>query len=318
MGALACPPVPVAPGATSTVSSVLLEWTAPGDDGNVGQASRYDLRYSPAPVGADTALWWNSAAPATGMPAPSPAGATDSVHVGDLAPGTSYYFVVQALDDVGLRSPFSNVLLYTTPPDPGGCQTPSTPPAAFAVSPDTGTVALSWSATTDPLATALHVYRGVGTSGILTLTVTLPSGQTQYRDSGLQTGTFYRYRIAWASACGDGPSSPTLATQTLGGSTGTTSTEAKPAIHAHPNPSSGSVQFSLTVPGPTAAEVRIRLFDMTGHWVAHIAEGSLAAGQHTVTWSRMGRTGERVAPGYYEALGTIGEDRVRERIVLLP
>ena len=44
-----------------TVSATLL-WTAPGDDGVAGRASRYDIRYSSSAIaGTDTTTWWNNA-----------------------------------------------------------------------------------------------------------------------------------------------------------------------------------------------------------------------------------------------------------------
>ena len=42
-------------------NTVILTWTAPGDDYDIGQATYYDIRYSTQPVGADTSLWWDNA-----------------------------------------------------------------------------------------------------------------------------------------------------------------------------------------------------------------------------------------------------------------
>ena len=92
-----------------------LLWTAPGDDGNVGRATLYDLRYSTAPiVGTDTLGWWNAATLAVGEPAPSPAGQTDSVRVLGLQPSTTYRFIIRAADEVPNWSGFSNVAIATT------------------------------------------------------------------------------------------------------------------------------------------------------------------------------------------------------------
>jgi len=46
--------------------------------------------------------------------------------------------------------------------------------------------------------------------------------------------------------------------------------------------------------------------------------GTYSAGETLLTWNRQTRGGDSAAPGYYEALGTIGSTRVRERLVLLP
>jgi hypothetical protein len=110
--------------AQSTDSATLL-WTAPGDDGDVGTATAYDLRYRTTPIASgDTLTWWNAATPAAGMPSPSPAGATDSVVVQGLDPTQTYYFIIRAVDDASNWSGFSNVAIKSPAPD-------TTPPAAI-------------------------------------------------------------------------------------------------------------------------------------------------------------------------------------------
>jgi hypothetical protein len=128
-------------------SAVTLLWTAPGDDGNVGTASQYDLRYRTTPIsGTDTLTWWNAATRATGLPAPRPAGSTDSATVRGLQPLTTYYFIIRAADEVSNWSGFSNVAVKATSGDP-------TAPAAIAdltVTGATGTsLTVRWSAPGD-------------------------------------------------------------------------------------------------------------------------------------------------------------------------
>jgi Fibronectin type III domain len=136
---------------TAADSSVTLLWTAPGDDGNVGTASQYALRYRTVPIsGTDTLTWWNAATPASGLPTPRPAGSTDSVTVRSLQPLTTYYFIIRAADEVPNWSGFSNVAVKTTSGD-------ATPPAAVAdltVTGATGTsLSLRWTAPGDDGAT---------------------------------------------------------------------------------------------------------------------------------------------------------------------
>jgi len=102
-------------GQTPTVSSTIL-WTAPGDDGMVGRASRYDLRYSTNAISAtDTLSWWNAATVfnMTGR-VPAAAGAADSVVVSGLTGGTRYFFIIRAADEVPNWSGFSNVAIVDT------------------------------------------------------------------------------------------------------------------------------------------------------------------------------------------------------------
>jgi len=106
---LAAPPLAFAQ--TST-TSVTLTWTAPGDDGMIGPASRYDLRISATAVGTDTLSWWN-AATVVSMAGKVPAapGAADSVSVPNLVPGTRYYAILRAADEVPNWSGYSNVAI---------------------------------------------------------------------------------------------------------------------------------------------------------------------------------------------------------------
>ena len=94
-----------------TTDYVVLHWTAPGDDGLSGTATRYDLRYSLNPIaGTDTLGWWNSATK-VGIWAkiPAPPGKPDSVRVLGFTPGYRYYAMLRTCDEVPNWSPFSNI-----------------------------------------------------------------------------------------------------------------------------------------------------------------------------------------------------------------
>jgi hypothetical protein len=92
-------------------ASIQLRWTAPGDDGNVGRATSYDLRYSLNPIkSADTLSWWSAATRVTGVPAPSTAGTRESFTVAGLDSTLIYYFMIRTSDEVPNVSGFSNVV----------------------------------------------------------------------------------------------------------------------------------------------------------------------------------------------------------------
>ena len=101
---------------TAEAADVTLRWTAPGDDGMVGQASEYAMRYSQTAIGADTLSWWNAATPVSALLSPSPAGERDSVNVA-LPPG-SYYFLLITADEVPNWSGWSNVASVFVPEPP--------------------------------------------------------------------------------------------------------------------------------------------------------------------------------------------------------
>ncbi len=88
-------------------TSVSLQWVAPGDDGNSGFASSYDLRYSQSIINQSN---FDSATPLTiGVPIPDTAGTLQSFDVLGLISGVSYYFALKSLDDMGNQSEMSNV-----------------------------------------------------------------------------------------------------------------------------------------------------------------------------------------------------------------
>ena len=100
------------PAATARASLVTLTWTAPGDDGLVGRATRYDLRYSRTPI---TAANFGVATQIKGVQAPALPGTVERFSVGGLQSGTAYYFAIKTADEVGNWSALSNVLLQQAP-----------------------------------------------------------------------------------------------------------------------------------------------------------------------------------------------------------
>src|SRR6185503_20531778 len=142
---------------------------------------------------------------------------------------------------------------------------------------------------------------------------------TSYRDTSVRAGRSYRYRLTWASSCGDGPATSSR-TVTMPGSPPAAVVAPDPdgAIHAYPNPAQDQVHFVIHVEDPSGEQVQIRLFDLSGRVIADIANGAYPSGDTVISWPRKTRNGDRVAPGYYESIGTIGSASVRERVVLLP
>ncbi len=97
--------------ASVTDTSALLSWTATGDDSLTGTAASYDFRYSSTPI---TAANFAAATQATGEPAPTAAGTTQTFNVRGLSRQATYYFAVRVTDDAGNISALSNVPSATT------------------------------------------------------------------------------------------------------------------------------------------------------------------------------------------------------------
>lgn len=97
--------------AQTTSLAVTLLWTATGDNGLVGQAAKYDLRYTGSSIsGSDTLSWWNTAAVINMTNhVPPPSGSRDSVVVAGLVAGKKYFAILRVADAAGNWSGFSNI-----------------------------------------------------------------------------------------------------------------------------------------------------------------------------------------------------------------
>ncbi len=97
--------------AQTTNSTATLSWSAPGDNGLIGSAVRYDLRYTTSSLSEAN---WSTAAIVTSLPAPKSPGGRDTVVVTGLTPGTTYYFGLKTGDKFSNWSELSNVISRTT------------------------------------------------------------------------------------------------------------------------------------------------------------------------------------------------------------
>ena len=134
---------------TAADSSVTLLWTASGDDGTVGTASYYDIRYRTVGIaGTDTSSWWGAATRVTDLPTPRASGSTDSVRVRGLTPLTTYYFMIRVGDEIPNWSGFSNLAVHAT--TGSGDATPPGAIVDLTVTGATGTsMSIRWSAPGD-------------------------------------------------------------------------------------------------------------------------------------------------------------------------
>jgi len=87
--------------------SLALVWKSPGDDGQTGTATQYDIRSSKTVINDDN---WDQATPVDpgDIPSPKPAGQIETCVITDLESGTLYYFALKTSDEVGNESGLSN------------------------------------------------------------------------------------------------------------------------------------------------------------------------------------------------------------------
>ena len=85
---------------------VQLGWAAPGDNGQTGIASFYDIRYATSPV---TSANWDVAIQVADEPQPQAAGSSELFKVSNLTPGLTYYFALKTADNENNWSGISNI-----------------------------------------------------------------------------------------------------------------------------------------------------------------------------------------------------------------
>ena len=96
-----------------TQTSLKLTWTATGDDGTMGTAYLYDIRYAKEPI---TEANWEIASKASSEPIPQAAGFPETFTLTGLSQGTTYYVALKAADEAGGYSSLSSVATGTTAP----------------------------------------------------------------------------------------------------------------------------------------------------------------------------------------------------------
>jgi fibronectin type 3 domain-containing protein len=164
---------------------------------------------SATPGNASVALTWSASSGATGynvkrattsggpytqIAAPTTASYTDTA----VTNGTTYYYVVSALDSAGASANSTQVNALPSAP----VTIPATPTGLSATS-GNASVALTWSATSG--ATAYHVKRGTTSSGPYTQ-IAAPT-TASYTDTAVTNGTNYYYVVSALDSAGESANS---------------------------------------------------------------------------------------------------------------
>jgi len=91
--------------------SIEIQWTAPGDDGIIGKALYYEIRYINTQI---TDANWESAVKVQNVPLPETAGTKQSMIIIGLKPLTNYFIAVRATDEQKNISELSNIVSAKT------------------------------------------------------------------------------------------------------------------------------------------------------------------------------------------------------------
>lgn len=188
-----------APAASIAATSVLLTWTAQGDNEDIGTASSYDVRYSTVSV-ADISTNWATATQVSNEPLPLATGSSQSMTVTGLTPESTYYFAIKSSDEIPNPSAISNVVTVTTP-----SQTDTTIPVITNIvigTPAATSVTITWDTTNK------------ASSSLIDFGETTSYGKTQGDSSALDTTghsvtlvgltpeTIYKFQVKSVSAAG--------------------------------------------------------------------------------------------------------------------
>lgn len=294
------------------LDSVVVVWTAPGDDGSVGTATSYEMRMSLSPI---TSSNFAQAAVVPDLPPPLVSGSRQHVTVRGLDRGTIYYFAMRSTDDAGNRSALSNLLRWNWNLD----ESPPAAPSGLSNSHTSGQVHVAWAANTEPDLTGYLVYRAESASGPWTLLTPTVITATDYTDTSVPAGasTVY-YEVSALDGSGNqsarsSPMSVNLAAVT----TTTTESVIEPG---YPNPSraAAAVHIPVVLPSTGATSGIVDVLDSGDRRVRRIVLASLAPGRQEVLWDGKNDAGREVAPGVYRAWLIAGSTRSSIRLVRVP
>ncbi len=84
-------------------------------------------------------------------------------------------------------------------------------------------------------------------------------------------------------------------------------------IKVYPNPSTDVVNFAFNL--KNNGWIQAAVYDQNGRQVAHLAEGIMNAGLHTLTWNGNSNTGQHVSAGLYLLKITSGSETLVSRVM---
>ena len=297
--------VPAFARAQAGADSLLLVWTAPGDDDMHGTAAGYELRRSNAPITADN---FAAATLVAATPAPQRAGTIQSTMVRGLRHGVPTWFALRTRDAAGNVSDLSNVFLWNPVFD-------TSPPAAPAGldgswSSLSAAVQLSWAPNTESDLQGYRLYRAPLATGPWACIDSLPAGQESVQEIPPTGPVRWCYAVTAVDRSGnESPRSTPVAVVVPG-------VDAVFALGpAVPNPSraSASIRFALQWVS-TMRSGRLEILGADGRLVRRI---EVPPGLE-VLWDGRDGSGARCAPGLYFARLVV-EGRARtERVVRIP
>lgn len=175
-----------------------------------------------------------------------------------------------------------------------------------------GRVEIAWTVRDAAGISGFRVHRDELPSGVA---VTLPSpevaGSGDYRieDSTVEPGRAYQYRLEVIRATGSTWEGPVEVT--LPGEVPSLALE-----RMSPNPFATGTTITLAV--PRAGTARLHAYDVTGHEVAEIHTGEVAAGRTSIRWEGTDRRGRPLPAGVYLIRAVVNGQSTTSRLIRMP
>ena len=303
--------------AQAGADSLLLQWTATGDDGSLGTAAQYELRYSTSPLDPTN---FAQGTLVTGVPQPAVASTPQSVRLRGLSRGLSYWFAVRAQDAAGNWSPLSNVLRWDWI-DSAPLLAPSTLQAS--VQQSATSVRIYWRPNSEPGLIGYFVYRSVHLAGVWIRLNNVPTPQPSWVDNKLPpdaNGALDYCVTAVDAGLEESARSAVIAVRLTTSPTSATTAAFDLALDPpYPNPSRLAESARLPISLPSAAgAVRLEIRDENDLLVRRIDVSDRAGARGQVAWDGRNDTGQLCAPGVYRAWLIRGESKRMVRVARVP
>lgn len=294
--------------------SLVLAWTAPGDDGMSGRASAYEVRVAVFPM---TAANFQSGVLVAGAPAPAPAGSRESFVVRGLVRGTTYWLGVRTVDDAGNWSAVSNIVPFTWPPD---AAPPAAPTGVSASStPGTGTVRVAWSPNAEADLAGYRVHRATQPEGPWQRVGSASAGTTAWNDTQLPAGADALWYAVSAYDRSGGEGARSASVQVVLKSGLPAAPLAWALASAYPNPARAGEVTRIPVSVPAGGgPAHLDLLDGAGRQVRRFDLAGAGAGVREIAWDGANAAGARCAPGVYRAVLVAGGVTRSVRVARIP
>jgi len=209
------------------------------------------------------------------------AGGTPGLQVCELPAGT-WYFAVRSKNHLGMLSAFSQEISATIT---------STPVliSSFDASVEGQAVRLEWEIFADELVSGIRILRAGEDGAEIPITGLLSASETGYIDHSIDPDTRYSYTLIVVAEDGGETRSAAVKVRT--------NALSLDLEQNYPNPFNPLTTIAYVL--PSAGDVELTVYDVTGRLIATLVDGPSPAGRSTVSWNGRDARGRQVASGTY-------------------